>query len=107
MASLSTLSKFGRAQIDPTITELPTSPTVVTDTDTEIFQIFINNKSGGSVNITFQDGQGEAGNIVLSQAAPQGITLMVFPEGLFCKDGFIWSATAGDVVGSLKTWRTL
>lgn len=99
MASNSTLARYGKQKINPALAYIPNSPTAVTTSNTRIFQIHINNTTGGAVTYVFQDGQGVTGNIFNGISIPAtSAILMVWPEGLYCEDGFVWSASSASAL---------
>jgi hypothetical protein len=99
MASANILSPFGRYQLDQTIGYVPNTPTAVTTKNLRLFQIHLNNTSGGSVTYTIQDGQGVTGNIfnAIPLAANSAI-LLSWPEGQFCSGGLVWSASSASAL---------
>lgn len=92
--------------------QVPTSPTVVVNSDCYIEELQISNPTGGSVTVNVQDGNGNsfipmvpvASGGTISGASHNLRSTNDSPPGRFMPGGVTWSAGATGVTGYMLVW---
>ncbi len=99
MASLSSKFTSPQKMVSPALQVLPNTATSVTTTDTWIYQIALNNKTGGAITVTITDINTSPLDLVTAVSIAANTTyVIVFPEGQYMPNGFKWSASAGSSI---------
>jgi hypothetical protein len=107
-ASLSTrFTPPGFTVVSKALQTVPDSPTAVTTTDTEIYQITLGNTTGGACTFTLADRATSAKTIMSSVSVAANYTyVIVWPEGMFMDEGFTWSSgTASCLTAGVKALK--
>lgn len=97
----------GTRVLDRALQAVPSSPTALTTTDTEIYQISIGNTTAGACTFTLADRATSAKTIMGSVSIAANTTYVIaFPEGLFMSNGITWSSDTGScLTAGIKALR--
>ncbi len=101
MASNSTKAAIAQKEVAGALQVLTNTPTNATATDTWIFQLVFNNKTGGAVTVTVTDNATVPLDLLTTVSiAANTAYVIVFPEGQYMPNGFKWSASANTSINA-------
>lgn len=97
----------GTRVLDRALQTVPDTPTALSTTDTEIFQLTLGNTTASACTFTMADRATSAKTVMAAVSIAANTTyVLAFPEGLYMSNGITWSSgTASCLTAGIKALR--